>query len=422
MKMPRGFGAIGETFANRNYRLYVIGNLTSNIGLWIQRVAIGWLAWEMTRSTAWLGFVAAAEQGPTILFSLIAGTVLDRMDHFKLLRLTQACSVLYSVAMTVFTLLGWMDIWLLTALVLFRGVVIAFNRPSRMTVVYTLVGRQHLPSALAVNAMIFNSSRFIGPAIGGVLIAAAGNAGTFAAATALFLVFSWVLSVMEPPVEPRRTASIQRSLWAETIQGLNYIVSHDGIRKQLLLLAVTAFFAKPLTDLLPGFAGGVFDRGSQGLALLLGFHGAGAMLGGLWLSARGGLKGLTSITLANILLMAVALLLFTSTTIFWIACPAAALIGFAFVVQNVSNQTLIQSAVDTALRGRVLSLYGMVSQGIPALGGVTIGIVAEHTGLRLPVAIGGAVCLLLWAWSWRIRLPLAAALETERPAAHHLAG
>jgi predicted MFS family arabinose efflux permease len=180
---------------------------------------------------------------------------------------------------------------------------------------------------------------------------------------------------------------------------------------------ITSIVAKPLTDLLPGFAGAVFDRGSTGLAWLLSFHGAGAMLGALWMTSRGSLKGLTRISLANILLMAIALLAFVATPLFWVAAPMAALVGFAFIVQNISNQTLIQSAIEPQMRGRVMSLYGIISQGVPSLGTLAMGAAAAHLPLRVPVAAGAVICAALWAWSWRLRVPLAAALETETPIA-----
>jgi predicted MFS family arabinose efflux permease len=412
MKIPGGLTALQRTFSIRNYRLFVIGNMTSNLGLWVQRVAIGWLTWELTESTAWLGGIAMAEAAPTIVLGLIAGTVVDRVDYFKLMRITQACSLLYSVLMAAFTFAGLMNIWLLLALTIARGSIVAFNRPSRMTVVYSLVGRDLLPSALAMNSMIFNTSRFIGPAIGGIIIVAGGAAWTFATGAALFFVFTLALRAMDlPSMMPER---IQRSMVVETIEGLRYIMAHNGIRKQLTILVMTSLLAKPVTDLLPGFAAQVFERGPHGLALLLSAHGLGATAGGLWLAGRDkGLVGMTAVTIRNILFMALGLLIFTATDIFWIACPVVAWIGFTFIIQGVTNQTLIQSAVDPDFRGRVISTYGLIAQGVPAIGAMVMGGVAEHLGLRWPVAAGAVLCLVLWYVAWQERKPLAAALETD---------
>jgi predicted MFS family arabinose efflux permease len=263
-----------------------------------------------------------------------------------------------------------------------------------------------------MNSMIFNTSRFIGPAIGGAIIVAGGAAWTFAMGAALFFVFTLSLRAMDvTPVKPERR---QSSMVSDSLEGVRYILSHVGIRTQLSLLVVTSIFAKPVTDLLPGFAAQVFQRGPEGLALLLSFHGLGAMAGGLWLASRGkGLSGMTAMSIRNILLISIGLLLFSSTDVFWIACPLLAWIGYTFIVQGVSNQTLIQSAVDPALRGRVISIYGLVAQGVPAIGSLLMGGAAEHFGLRPPIAVGAMICLALWAWAWKERKPLAAILEAD---------
>jgi MFS family permease len=419
MKIPVGFEILGQTLKLRHYRLYVLGNVTSNLGMWTQRVAMGWLTWELTHSTAWLGINAICESAPALLIGVFAGAVIDRVDQLKLMRLAQSWSLIFSGALAVLTLTKVIDIWMLEGLVLGRGVVIAFYRPARSTVIYGLVGREFLPSALALNSMIFNTSRFLGPAIGGAIIASAGTGWAFVLSFVLASVMTLALRAIQQvglsllPVETTR-----RSIWQETVDGLRYILHHDGIRTQLTLLIVTSLVAKPVTDLLPGFAGDVFNRGSSALALLLSFHGAGAMAGALWMTSRASLAGLTRITLANILLMGLALLLFVSSGNFWIAAPFVSVVGFAFIVQSISNQTLIQSAIEPALRGRVMSIYGIVSQGVPSIGTLAMGMIAAHFGLRLPIAVGALLCAALWAWGWRLRIPLAAALEGEpRPVA-----
>jgi MFS family permease len=414
MKIPGGLSALQRTFALRNYRLYVVGNMSSTLGTWVQRIAIGWLTWELTQSTAWLGAVAMADSAPTILLGLFAGTVVDRVDYFKLLRITQACTLAYSLLMAVFTFTGLMSIWLLMALTIARGTVLAFNRPSRMTVIYNLVGRDLLPSALAMNSMIFNTSRFVGPAIGGAIIVAGGAAWTFATGAAMFFVFTLTLRAMN--VEPMMPERPRGSMLADTLEGVRYIFAHSGIRVQLILLIMTSIFARPVTDLLPGFASQAFGRGSEGLALLLSAHGLGAMVGGLWLAGRAhGVKGMTRTTIVNILFMSIGLIAFAAAKDFWIAIPFISWVGFTFIVQGVTNQTLIQSAVDPALRGRVVSIYGLVARGVPSIGTMLMGGLAEHVGLRLPVAGGACICVLLWHQAWKRRKPMAAALESDVP-------
>jgi MFS family permease len=414
LKVPGGFRMLRRTLSIRDYRLYVIGNFTSYTGLWVQRIAIGWLAWQLTDSPAWLGIIAFADQFPTILLGLFAGALTDRMDYFKLLRITQALTVVYSSIMALLAFTGWIDIWSLLALTLFRGTIVAFNRPSRMTVIYHLVGRDLLPSAVSLNSLIFNLSRFIGPAIGGAIIVVAGVGWAFAIGALMFLVFTLCLRLMNAPAVPLPEAS-HKSILADSMEGLRYVLRHPGIRMQMALLTTTSMFARPLTDMFPGFADEVFDNGAHGLALLQSAQGIGAMAGGALMLSYSRLKGLTRLTLGNILVMSLTTLAFTMTgaDLFWLACILIGGVGYALTVQSTSNQVLIQSAVSPDMRGRVLGLYGLVARGGPALGALLMGIAAEHFGLRAPVIFGALLCLLLWIWAWPRRAALAAALEND---------
>ena len=416
MKIPGGLKSIRQTFANRNYRLYVIGNLSSTMGMWVQRVAIGWLTWDLTQSPAWLGGIAIAESAPTILLGFFAGTVVDRVDYFKMLRVTQSMTMIYSISLATLTFAGLTNIWVLLALTIFRGSLLAFSRPSRMTFVYALVGRDLLASAIATNSMIFNMSRFIGPAIGGAILASANAAWTFTFGAVMFFVFTIALASMKnltpPPREPKTTSVV-----SETMEGFRYIVAHPGIRSQLALMTAMSILVKPLTDLFPGFAAQVFSQGPQGLAMLFTCHGIGAMVGGLWLTSRATLKGLTTINLGNVIFSGFVVLLFSLTPIFWVGCILVAVIGFAFVVQGISNQTLVQSAVSPEFRGRVVSIYGLINQGVPAIGSITIGGLAEHYGLKWPVAAGATICLVLGLSIWRRRSFMAKTLESDSGAA-----
>jgi predicted MFS family arabinose efflux permease len=307
---------------------------------------------------------------------------------------------------------GLIDIWTLFILTLLRGVVIAFNRPSRMTLVYALVGREMLAPALAVNSIIFNASRFIGPAVGGLIITMGGIAWSFAAAAGLFLIFTLLLAAMK--VAPHLSQSGRGSIGSETMAGIRYVWNHQAIRLQLALLIAISLLAKPLTDMLPGFSGEVFDLGAHGLAILLTVHGLGAMLGALWVASRShGMDGLTMVSISSALAIAISVMLFIATDIFWIACPLVGLVSFFFIVQSVANQTLIQSAVDPALRGRVMSLYGMILEGVPSIGALLIGGLAEHWGLRLPLLCGALICLVAWFWAWRNRQILETAVATD---------
>lgn len=410
MKIPGGFGALRECLRLRDFRLYVCGNVSHGLGIWLLRMTIGWLAWELEKSTVWLGAVALAETAPSLILSLIAGTVVDRFHFVRIMRLTQGLSTLLVAALAVLTLGGIIDIWLLFFLTVVRGCLMAFARPSRQVLVHHLVGHDLLAPALAIGSIIHNGTRFVGPALGGLIVAGAGAGWGFVAASALIGTYTVVLLVLDLEIEMRRRE--KRSMLADTMDGLAYVMGHAGIRLQLALLVVMGIVARPVVDLLPGYAGQVFSRGADGLAILLAAHGIGATCAGVWIASRAaGIGGMSRLSVNSVLFTAAMLMAFAATDIFWLGVVASALLGFGMLVLTVTSQTLIQSAVDSDFRGRVLSLHGLVMLGVPALGAMGLGILADYFGLRLPALVGGAVFALVWAVAWTRRGALAASLE-----------
>jgi predicted MFS family arabinose efflux permease len=176
--------------------------------------------------------------------------------------------------------------------------------------------------------------------------------------------------------------------------GLRYILAQPAVRNQFILLAIVALCAKPLTDLMPGFASGEFGRAASGLAWLLGCHGVGATLAGVWMSFRFGVRSLLTMTCIAIISMSVALILFVGFNSFIIGCLLMLFVGFSAVVMDISNQTIIQSAIRSRFRGRTMSIYGMIAQGAPAIGALAMGLIAETAGLRLPVLVGACLTLI----------------------------
>ena len=411
MKISGGFGALRECLRKRDFRLYVIGNIAHGVGIWVLRISIGWLTWKLTESPAWLGAMALAETGPTLIFGLISGTIVDRTNYIRMMQVTQGLSSLLAATFAALIFVGMMDIWLLYFLTLCRGFLMSLNRPSRMAFVHHLVGRDLLPSALSIGSIIHNGTRFIGPAIGGFIIVAAGIGWGFV--TTAFLLFVYTVLLVVINVSFEREAREKRSMLTETIEGLSYIMGHHGIRVQLLILVIMGVMARPVIDMLPGYADQVFSRGADGLAMLVSAHGIGATIGGIWLASRvKGVEGMTRLSLFSLLFSGIIVMLFTASGIIWTALLAVALMGFAFVVLTVTNQTLIQSAVDPNFRGRVISVHGIVSLGVPSIGAMLLGGLAEHFGLRPPVFIGGAICVLVWCLLWREEKSVSQSLET----------
>ena len=414
MKIPGGFRALRECLRIRNFRLYVIGNIAHGLGIWLLRMTIGWLAWELEKSTAWLGAVAMAETAPSLILSLVAGTLVDRLNFVRMMQLTQALSAALAACLAVLTLTGAIGIWVLFFLTVCRGCLMAFNRSSRMVLLHHLVGRDLLAPALAIGSIIHNGTRFIGPAVGGVIIAGAGIGWGFASSSALIALYAIILVVL--PIDLPTRKREPRSMVADIRDGFVYILGHPGIRVQLALLAVMGIVARPVVDLLPGYAGQVFARGADGLAMLLAAYGIGATLAGVWIASRAaGLAGMARLSILSVLFVSVMLVVFVATPVFWIGLAASTMLGFGLLVLTVTSQTLIQSAVDPAFRGRVISVHGLVMVGVPSLGALALGGLAEIFGLRLPVLAGAAIFMVAWALTWRHRAALAISLEHVVP-------
>ena len=406
------FAGIVRALRNPNYGVYVAGNSVSLVGTWMQRIAVGWLTWELTGSGAWLGLVAFADLFPSVFIGPIGGALADRFSRLRIIGVAQSMAMLQAFSLFLLTATDLISIEILFSLVLLNGVVMGFNQPSRLALVPSLVPRADLTTAVALNAIIFNLARFIGPAVAGLLIVSVGVAAAFAANTLSFLVFLLALSRirLDPAAEASPSAR-GRSLIGDVADGIRYTAGHPGIGPLLLLFLILAVGVRPFVELLPGFAADVFGRGAEALAMLSSTIGIGAIMSGLWLAQRGESGGLTRITLAAVGLVAIAILGFVATDIFWLGLIAVAVAGAAMVLSGVGAQTLVQMSVDPEMRGRVLSIYGIIFRGGPAAGALIMGALSEGLGLRWPLAGGAFIVLALWLRTWRRRRRLADLLE-----------
>jgi MFS family permease len=406
------FSFLAAALAERNYRIFAIGNIVSHNGTWTQRIAVGWLAWELTHSGFWLGLVAFADLFPVVILAPLAGALADRVNLLTMLRVTQLLAALQSALLAGLTLAGVMTAELLFGLVLVHGAIIAVNQPVRLAMVPHLISRENLTAGIGINSMIFNSARFTGPMIGGLLIGSAGVGWAFVFNAVSYLWFvgaTMFIRIANPRSTKARTpvSEIPR----EIAEGYRYAAGHPGIARMLILLTVISICGRPYMELLPGFADDVFGRGATGLAWLVSVTGLGAMCGGFWLAQRGQVQGLTVRVVVSVLVFALSLVGFAATNLFGFALACLFVSGFAMIVIGVGEQTLLQNAVDPAMRGRVMSLYGMIGRGAPAIGALVMGGLSESMGLQAPVIGGAALCIGLWFWASRRQGPMAKSLE-----------
>jgi MFS family permease len=392
---------------------YLLGQTADTIGVWMQRLAMGWVVWEMTGSAGWLGVMTFLKFAPTIALGLIGGVLADRASRRRIIIAVQAFAVVKTLAIVVLMALGWLNLALLLLLEFAIGTAIALGQASSKTIVSELVPAERLGSAIALNSVVFNTSTLIGPAIAGAVMLALGTVACFAVIAALFAIHLIVICLVVPDAEPRRRAAGSESMGRAILAALRYSVRHDGIGPMLALHLAFTLCARPLVDLIPAFVGGELGGGVDAVSLLTSMVGAGAVIAGIYLAQRRPGPGLCWIVMATMVLLGIAMLGYAAAPSLAVAAPLAALIGAGMSVRGAGIQTLVQLAAAENLRGRVLSFYGLVLNGGAAIGGLAMGLLADAIGLREAIAVMTAAALLVSLALLPRRRRMEAALEGE---------
>jgi MFS family permease len=404
-----GLGNITRAFAHRNYLIYVSGNSISLIGWWLARVAVGWLTWTLTHSGAWLGLISLADFLPVLFLAPFAGVLADRRDRVRTIRLTQWIGCVQASLLAILVVSDSMTIEILFALVLTLGIASGVAQPSRLALIPTLVDRESRASALAINSVMFNLARFIGPALAGIVIAEIGIAAAFTANAVSYIAFQ--ISLLNLRGLPPQPAVGRQNVLRASVEAFSYAYRHSGIGPMLLLFLVTTIGTRGFIELFPGFADRVFGRGPQGLAMLTSTVGLGAICGASWMVLRSGITGLANVVLVCTLIMSLAILALTATDAFYLALPCVFVAGAMMTITGTGAQTLIQAAVDARMSGRVMALYGMIFRAGPAVGAVLMGTLSEYLGLRLALALGAIVSGSFWLATRFRHKSMAAGLE-----------
>ena len=382
-----------SALSNRNYLIYFIGNTVSLHGSWVYRVALGWLAWQLTGSEFWVGVIAFTQFAPTVLFGPIFGVLADRFDRRAASILINTISILNMLVFALLTVTGNTDIHVLSVLAIMQGILDGANTPVRMALVPNLVTPAQLQSALATNSISFNLSRFIGPAIAGILIATVGVAAAFAfnAVSYIAILISLLIVRLRPAAQAQEARD---DVWRELKDGVRYVVRHRQIRALLAVIATGSILGRGPLELLPAFADAVFNRGSVGLAILTSAIGGGAIIAGLIL-ARGADWLRIEVVAIGIFIAGFLLMLLGTSDDFWFSAAVVAALGCTLSLCGVGSQILLQTIVEDRVRGRVSSLWSMVAFGGVALGGLGLGSLSSIFGLRDVTFVSGVLCSLI---------------------------
>ena len=384
-----------RVWQHRNYARFMSGLGPYYVTSWMQRVGVGWLAWELSHSHAWVGAIAAADLAPLVILGPFAGAQADRTDPLRLMRWSQIAMIGQAVALAVISLGGFMTVGMLLGLSLASGLVQPYYTAARQMIIPAAVPRADYPSAITFDSTLFHGSRFIGPMLAAIAIPLFGVASTFLMHVVGCLVFYVMVARMDlvalPPAGKPRAG-----LLGEIAEGFAYTRAHAGIWPLFAMLAVASLVARPLQELLPGFAGGVFEAGASGLAWLTSSMGVGSLAAGLYLATRGHVRGLATLSIVATCVLGVATFGFVATSRIGASIPFAIVWGFALTLMGVGIQAMTQIAVDDAMRGRVMILYAMIFRGLPAVGALAIGVLAEYIGIRATFAMAALLTLLAW--------------------------
>ncbi|MBI5696837.1 MAG: MFS transporter, partial [Nitrospirae bacterium] len=356
---------------HRNFRLFFIGQSVSLIGTWMHSLAQGWLVLKLTDSAFYLSLVQAMGSLPILFLSLIGGVVADRVVKRNLLLVTQALSMALATLLAVLVGMGAVTVWHVIVIATMLGVVNTFDIPGRQSFIVEMVGKEDLMNGIALNSAIFNGARIIGPAIGGVLIAAAGITACFYINAASYTAIIAGLLMMRFEAAPPRRES--RPMMKELKEGLAYIRHTPSLSYFILMVSVTSLLAIPYIALMPVFARDVLGVGAKGLGVMMGSAGAGALAGALTLATLGAVrrKGLTAFSAAFI--SSAALLAFSFSRSYPLSCVLLVVVGWGMITQLATVNTLIQTDVPDDLRGRVMSLYTLVFLGFIPVGNLIVG-------------------------------------------------
>ena len=378
---------------HRRFRLFWTGNLISTCGVWMQNLAQGWLILRLSDSSFLLGLSGFASLFPTLSLALIGGTLADRFDRRSLLLMTQSGLMLLALLLGLLTTLGIITPAQIIGLVFLSGIAVALNSPAYQAVIPDLVPDKDLTGAVALNSIQFNLARVAGHSLAGIAVVSLGEAGCFYLNGVSYLAMLyalWRISIPSRHIE-RDTVSFGDRLK----EGIRYVRSQRGLLYLILIVGLTSFLGLPYFFLLPAFARDVLQKGPLELGYLMGSVSIGALCGGLCLTGIVHRFERQQVAKISSLMFWATLLGFSLSRVYWLSFSLLVILGFTLVLTVATVNNLLQILTPPEMRGRVMSINGMVLNGVAPLGSLFAGIVAEASSV--PAAVAGMSTLGLFA-------------------------
>jgi MFS family permease len=388
---------------NKLFARYVSTLAISMTGMWVRITAMGYLVYELTEDPFKLGLMSFAQAVPELLAGPLAGAYLDRIDRRKVLLVTQTIFVAAMIAILLLLLADAVEFWHLLVIGVTIGTVAGFDWPARLAVVPALVPRSDLQSAVALNSSAFNGARITGPTIAGWLISWFGVAWCYAYSVVTAIPF--VITVFRTKeIGGAERGKPAMGAMATLIEGYRYIWAHKTIRSLLSVDIVPIALGMSYVTMAPAFVREVLDLGGGGLGLLLAANGVGSLTGTLMVAALSNYRHRGRLVIAGVGAFGVLMMLFAWTSSLWLSLPAIAMLGLVIALYGTMNDTLIQTTVDDAYRGRVMAAYSMF-WGLTPIGGLFAGWLAGVWNVQWALAVNGALVLCYAPWLW-FRTPI----------------
>lgn len=396
MNPGKALGSLKLTFRalkSRNYRLFFSGQFISLIGTWMQQIAVSWLVYRMTNSVFLLGLIGFISQFPTFIISPFAGVWSDRINKHRILIWTQSLSMIQALTLAALVLTNSITVWQIIVLSLFIGCVNAFDVPARQSFVIEMIeDRKDLGNAIALNSAMFNGTRFLGPFVAGILIAAFGEGICFLINGLSYIAVIYALLALRIVYVKRKIR--KASILEELKEGFVYVFRDPKMRSILLLLALTSIMGIPFIVLMPAFAKDILQGGPHTLGFLMSSLGAGALLGAFYLASRINVQGLRKNIPLAVCVFGLGLIGMSLAHLLWISLILIFLAGFGMMIQIASSNTWLQTNVDDDKRGRMISFFAVSFLGMAPFGSLLSGSLADKLGVSLTLFIGGISCIL----------------------------
>ena len=358
--LPNNLGAFTQVFASLksyNFRLYFGGQCISLIGTWMQQIAMSWLVFRLTGSVLLLATVTFMAQIPILVATPYMSVFVDRFNRCKLLVLTQSLSMVQALLMALLTLTGLIQVWHIMILSLLIGLINALDNPTRQSFYPSLVPKDKLSNAIALNSAV-------------------------------------IIALLMMRIAPRRERAVKQKVWEDMRDGFRYVAGNIPIRTLLLLMSAISFFGLPLMTFIPAYVKTILHGESEMLGLLLSCIGVGSFIAALYLAARKSVLGLGKVVMLSGALLGIGLSVMSFVTIPWVAAVLCLPVGFTIIAAVASINTLLQTLSGEDKRGRVMGYMAMSFTGMAPVGSMVLGALEKWIGLQKIILLSGICCFV----------------------------